>query len=44
MYTHEELKNILLDAIGTHQSLDHKLHIMEALVNVFDEIDKLKNT
>jgi hypothetical protein len=42
MYTDEELKNILLDAIASHQSLDHKLHLMEAVEAVFKNIKQLK--
>lgn len=42
MYTDEELKTILLDAIASHQSLDHKLHLMEALEKVFGKVEKLE--
>jgi hypothetical protein len=38
MYTDEELKNILLDTVASHQSLDNKLHLMEALEKVFERL------
>jgi hypothetical protein len=38
MYTDEELLNILLDAIDSHQSLDNKWHLMEALEKVFERL------
>jgi hypothetical protein len=40
MYTDEELKNIILDAIASHSSLDHKLHLMESVEKAFE---RLKN-
>jgi hypothetical protein len=42
MFTKEELKNNLLSAISSHQSLDHKLHLMEAVEGIFNEIEELE--
>lgn len=39
MYTDEELKDIMLKAIASHQSLDNKLHLMEALTERFDTLE-----
>jgi DNA polymerase II large subunit len=40
MYTDEELKDILLEAISSHQSLDHKLHLMEAVEDRFEKLER----
>lgn len=40
MDKNDELLKIISNAIGSHQSLDHKLHLLEALGKVFDKADK----
>lgn len=40
MYTDEELKKILMYAIGSHQSLDHKLHLMDELAERFEKLER----
>lgn len=40
MYSNDELASILINTISTHPSLDHKLHLMEALEKVFNKVKK----
>jgi hypothetical protein len=42
-YKNDELKSILVEAIGSHQSLDHKLHLIQAVDEVFKELDCYEN-
>lgn len=43
MYTNDELACILLKAISTHPSLDHKIHLMDELEKVFNKLDKYED-
>lgn len=39
MYSNDELETILIRAIGSHQSLDMKKHLIEAVTKVFDKLE-----
>ena len=39
-----KLKNKLWDIIGSHPSLDHQLHLMDDVKELFEEIDKLEKS
>lgn len=39
MYSNDELVSILLQAIANHPSLDHKLHLMNAVEDLFDKVE-----
>jgi hypothetical protein len=43
IYKNDELKNILIDAIGSHQSLDNKLHLIEEVQEIFEELSRYEN-
>jgi hypothetical protein len=39
MYSNDELESILIKAIGSHQSLDMKNHLIEAVTKVFNKLE-----
>jgi hypothetical protein len=39
VYSNDELESILIRAISTHQSLDMKKHLIEAVTKVFDKLE-----
>jgi hypothetical protein len=39
VYSNDELESILIKAISTHQSLDMKKHLIEAVTKVFDKLE-----
>ena len=43
IYKNDELKAILVEAIGSHQSLDNKLHLIESVGEVFKELECYEN-
>lgn len=39
MYGNEELKKIIIESVANHRTLDHKLHVIEAVTELFDKVD-----
>lgn len=43
MYTNDELESILVKVIGSHQSLDFKRHLIDAVTSVFDHLETVED-